>query len=89
MPVFRACFLPALFAVMQRYKDCVNEQKEMPAFIPFLASIYIMYARTFIISYSYNKLLLFRMYALHALKGHKLLAQGIALGYYRRKPVAL
>ena len=49
MPVFGACFLPALFAVMQRYKDCVNEQKEMPAFIPFLASIYIMYARTFII----------------------------------------
>lgn len=51
MPVFGACFLPALFAGMQRYKDCVNEQKEMPAFIPFLASIYIMYARTF-----YNKL---------------------------------
>ena len=25
----------------------------------------------------------------HALKGQKLLAQGIALGYYRRKPVAL
>lgn len=56
MPVFRACFLPALFAVMQRYKDCVNEQKEMPAFIPFLVSIYIMYARTF----NY-KLLKFRM----------------------------
>lgn len=51
MPVFGACFLLALFAVMQRYKDCVNEQKEMPPFIPFLASIYIMYARTFIISY--------------------------------------
>lgn len=51
MPVFGACFLLALFAVMQRYKDCVNEQKEMPPFIPFLASIYIMYARTF-----YNKL---------------------------------
>lgn len=50
MPVFGACFLLALFAVMQRYKDCVNEQKEMPPFIPFLASIYIMYARTFIIS---------------------------------------
>lgn len=47
MPVFGACFLLALFAVMQRYKDCLNEQKEMPAFIPFLASIYIMYARTF------------------------------------------
>ena len=29
------------------------------------------------------------MYALHALKGQKLLAQGIALGYYGRKPVAL
>lgn len=40
MPVFGACFLPALFAVMQRYKDCVNEQKEMPPFIPFLVSIY-------------------------------------------------
>lgn len=51
MPVFGACFLLALFAVMQRYKDCLNEQKEMPAFIPFLVSIYIMYARTFIISY--------------------------------------
>ncbi|MBM0153433.1 hypothetical protein F8Q87_10205 [Prevotella copri] len=25
----------------------------------------------------------------HALKGQKLLAQGIALGYYGRKPVAL
>ena len=25
----------------------------------------------------------------HALKGQKLLAQGIALGYYERKPVAL
>ena len=47
MPVFGACFLLALFAGMQRYKDCVNEQKEMPAFIPFLVSIYIMYARTF------------------------------------------
>lgn len=47
MPVFGACFLPALFAVMQRYKVCANEQKEMPAFIPFLVSIYIMYARTF------------------------------------------
>lgn len=47
MPVSGAYFLHALFAVMQRYKDCVNEQKEMPPFIPFLASIYIMYARTF------------------------------------------
>lgn len=47
MPVSGACFLPALFAVMQRYKVCANEQKEMPAFIPFLVSIYIMYARTF------------------------------------------
>lgn len=51
MPVLGAYFLPALFAVMQRYKDCVNEQKEMPPFIPFLVSIYIMFARTFIISY--------------------------------------
>ena len=49
MPVFGACFWPALFAVMQRYKDCVNEQKEMPAFIPFLASIYNVRA------YIYNK----------------------------------
>ena len=49
MPVFGACFLLALFAVMQRYKDCVNEQKEMPAFIPFLASIYNVRA------YIYNK----------------------------------
>ena len=30
-----------------------------------------------------------QMYAPHALKGQKLLAQGIALGYYGRKPVAL
>ena len=37
MPVFGACFLLALFAVMQRYKDCVNEQKEMP---PLLLAIY-------------------------------------------------
>lgn len=51
MPVFGACFLRALFAVMQRYKDCVNEQKEMPAFIPFLASIYIN-----VRAYIYNKL---------------------------------
>lgn len=51
MPVFGACFLLALFAVMQRYKVCANEQKEMPAFIPFFETIYIMYARTFIISY--------------------------------------
>ena len=29
------------------------------------------------------------MQALDALKGQKLLAQGIALGYYGRKPVAL
>ena len=29
------------------------------------------------------------MYAPHALKGQKLLAQGNALGYYGRKPVAL
>ena len=29
------------------------------------------------------------MLAPHALKGQKLLAQGIALGNYRRKPVAL
>lgn len=49
MPVFGACFLLALFAVMQRYKDCVNEQKEMPPFIPFLASIYNVRA------YIYNK----------------------------------
>ena len=31
----------------------------------------------------------FRMYAPHALKGQKLLAQGNALGNYGRKPVAL
>ena len=29
------------------------------------------------------------MYGWHALKGQKLLAQGNALGYYGRKPVAL
>ena len=29
------------------------------------------------------------LFAPHALKGQKLLAQGIALGYYGRKPVAL
>lgn len=58
MPVLGAYFLHALFADMQRYKDCANEQKEMPAFIPFLASIYIMNARTFIISYlKYHDLL--------------------------------
>lgn len=58
MPVLEAYFLHALFADMQRYKDCANEQKEMPAFIPFLASIYIMNARTFIISYlKYHDLL--------------------------------
>lgn len=47
MPVFGASFLPALFAVMQRYKDCVNEQKDMPAFILFLASIYNVRAYIF------------------------------------------
>ena len=31
----------------------------------------------------------FACFAPHALKGQKLLAQGIALGYYGRKPVAL
>ena len=31
----------------------------------------------------------FASFAPHALKGQKLLAQGIALGYYGRKPVAL
>ena len=34
-------------------------------------------------------LLKFRMLAPHALKGQKPLAQGIALGYYGRNPVAL
>ena len=34
-------------------------------------------------------LLKFRMQAPHALKGQKPLAQGIALGYYGRNPVAL
>lgn len=63
MPVFGACFLLALFAVMQRYKDCVNEQKEMPAFIPFLVSIYIMYARTFIKAI-YNTLISFLLLVL-------------------------
>lgn len=71
MPVFGAGFLPALFAVMQRYKDCVNEQKEMPAFIPFLASIYIMYARTFIISYlKYRYLLPYPRSSLFFLLSH-------------------
>ena len=41
-----------------------------------------------------NKLLVlsfssFASFAPHALKGQKLLAQGIALGYYGRNPVAL
>ena len=31
----------------------------------------------------------FASFTPHALKGQKLLAQGIALGYYGRKPVAL
>ena len=31
----------------------------------------------------------FASFAPHALKGQKLLAQGIALGYFVRKPVAL
>ena len=35
----------------------------------------------------YSEFLL--VFAPHALKGQKLLAQGIALGYYGRKPVAL
>ena len=34
-------------------------------------------------------LLLYTSFAPHALKGQKLLAQGIALGNYGRKPVAL
>ena len=33
--------------------------------------------------------IIFSSFAPHALKGQKLLAQGIALGYYGRKPVAL
>ena len=31
----------------------------------------------------------FASFVPHALKGHKLLAQGSALGYFGRKPVAL
>ncbi len=31
----------------------------------------------------------FASFAPHALKGQKLLAQGSALGYYGRKPIAL
>ena len=31
----------------------------------------------------------FARFAPHALKGQKLLAQGSALGYYGRKPIAL
>ena len=31
----------------------------------------------------------FASFASHALKGQKLLAQGSALGYYGRKPIAL
>ena len=36
-----------------------------------------------------NHTLLCASFAPHALKGQKLLAQGIALGYYGRNPVAL
>ncbi len=39
------------------------------------------------ISLAYNSS--FASFAPHALKGQKLLAQGIALGNYGRKPVAL
>ena len=38
---------------------------------------------------SLNHTLLCVSFAPHALKGQKLLAQGIALGYYGRNPVAL
>ena len=38
---------------------------------------------------SLNHTLLCASFAPHALKGQKLLAQGIALGYYGRTPVAL
>lgn len=71
MPVLGAYFMHALFADMQRYKDCANEQKEMPAFIPFLASIYIMYARTFIISYlKYHDLLAYPLSSLFFFLSH-------------------
>ena len=36
-----------------------------------------------------DRTLLCASFAPHALKGQKLLAQGIALGYYGRNPVAL
>ena len=38
---------------------------------------------------SRKKLLMSRLFSPHALKGQKLLAQGNALGYFVRKPVAL
>jgi hypothetical protein len=38
---------------------------------------------------SCKKLLKSRLFSPHALKGQKLLAQGNALGYFVRKPVAL
>ena len=41
--------------------------------------------QAFIVSYNSS----FASFAPHALKGQKLLAQGIALGNYGRKPVAL
>ncbi|WP_262898533.1 hypothetical protein [Segatella copri] len=39
--------------------------------------------------WAFQPLLSNSSFAPHVLKGQKLLAQGIALGYYGRKPVAL
>ena len=53
---------------------CINKREKVSS-TPF--RLYFVTNRTF------------ASFAPHALKGQKLLAQGIALGYYGREPVAL
>ena len=50
---------------------------------------FVICCQLFFLSFLIFLLLIFSSFAPHALKGQKLLAQGIALGYYGRNPVAL
>ena len=50
---------------------------------------FVICCQLFFLSFLIFLLLIFSRFAPHALKGQKLLAQGIALGYYGRNPVAL
>ena len=54
-----------------------------------VGSGFVICCQHFFLSFLIFLLLIFSSFAPHALKGQKLLAQGIALGYYGRNLVAL